>query len=212
MLKINLLTERRDAEREYRKMRDGVPVVDYLTIHLDTTVRRRVHQKLRNVKKQAARRNRKIKFQLSRRTGMSAVGSTNGFLGKNGAPNCDVHKVSQTLVKDPHQQQFSRCLFCGTEFTDGKGRETLSNFAFCGETSLISGECKRAWIGSQPQVKAVERQFNLVTPEDVDHAERTRPMMPRPAHLGNGKGARPIPPNTKWKWENQFGWKVVEKQ
>jgi hypothetical protein len=44
------------------------------------------------------------------------------------------------------KQQFSRCLHCRTEFVDGQGRPVVSGFAFCGETLLVAGECKKAWL------------------------------------------------------------------
>jgi len=56
------------------------------------------------------------------------------------------------LVKDVHQPCFSRCLHCGTEFTDVKGRPTLSSFAFCDETLLVASSCKRAWLAAHPEV------------------------------------------------------------
>src|SRR5262245_45775095 len=84
MLKINLLSMRLDAEREYRKMRAG-EACDFLTMLEDRTVRRRVHQNIRNDKKRSARINERSARQLSRRRGMSEVG--NLFLGANGEPN-----------------------------------------------------------------------------------------------------------------------------
>ncbi len=56
------------------------------------------------------------------------------------------------------------------------------------------------------------REFNMVTTEDAAHAERTRPKMHRPANLGNGRGARPLPPNMEWKWDNEVGYVVVRKR
>lgn len=92
MLNINLLSARFDAERQYRKMCAGDPC-DYLTMLEDRTVRRRVHQGIRNRQtraiKRAARIKEKVDLQLSHRKGMSAVGSTIGFLGTNGQPNRD---------------------------------------------------------------------------------------------------------------------------
>jgi hypothetical protein len=53
--------------------------------------------------------------------------------------------------------------------------------------------------------------FNMVTPEDVDHAKRTRPKMHRASNLGNGRGARPLPVGMKWKWDNGAGYIVTKK-
>lgn len=53
------------------------------------------------------------------------------------------------LVKD-HGQKFSRCMQCGTEFTD-QGRPVVSAFAFCGETQLVAGSCKKAWLVAHPE-------------------------------------------------------------
>ena len=98
MLKINLLTVVRDAENEYRKMLAGEDC-DYLTMFEDRTVRRRVHQNARNEQKRAAllierasRQEGKIKSQLERRKGMSAIGTVTGFLGAHGEPMRDVRK------------------------------------------------------------------------------------------------------------------------
>jgi hypothetical protein len=62
------------------------------------------------------------------------------------------------------------------------------------------------------RMPVVEPQFTMVTPEDVDHAEKTRPKMPRPSRLGNGRGAYPLPPNKEWKWNNDLGYIVVAKE
>jgi hypothetical protein len=104
MLTINLLTERRDAEQAYRRMRDGYPVgyVNYLEDHfamqVDRTVRRRVHQNIRNDKKASIKRARKDQLLRDRRAGMSAVG--NIFLGANGEPNLDVLKPAKSGGKE----------------------------------------------------------------------------------------------------------------
>ena len=47
MLKINLLTIPRDAERNYRRWKSGDVCVDWLAMQLDRTVRRRLHQEFR---------------------------------------------------------------------------------------------------------------------------------------------------------------------
>jgi hypothetical protein len=101
-----------------------------------------VQQNIRNDKKRPAllaardaRLRTKIEFQQSRRTGMSAVG--NIFLGANGEANLDVSKPAKPIQNEV--QRFSRCMHCGTEF------EQASQFAFCGETLSVAGECKRAW-------------------------------------------------------------------
>ena len=68
--------------------------------------------------------------------------------------------------KHPHYRitkdkgnRFSRCLHCATEFTDGKGKTTQSVFAFCEETPITQGMCKRAWLEfRQPAcLRGVER-------------------------------------------------------
>jgi hypothetical protein len=94
MLHINLLTVRKDAEKEYIKMRAGVTEIDHLVIHLNTAVRRRVLQNIRNDKKRTAKRFHK----MARRAGMSTVGST--FLGANGEQNLDVRKPYPPTGKD----------------------------------------------------------------------------------------------------------------
>jgi hypothetical protein len=93
MLKINLLSMRFDAERQYRKLRAG-DACDYLTMLEDRTVRRRVHQNIRNDQKKpvltvqrAERQVRKIETQLSRRRGMSLVPLLSRV---QGSPNRDV--------------------------------------------------------------------------------------------------------------------------
>jgi hypothetical protein len=66
MLTINLLTERRDAERYYRRWKLGDVCVDWLVMHLDRTVRRRLHQEFRILKKYNERvRNRVVKDEPS---------------------------------------------------------------------------------------------------------------------------------------------------
>lgn len=203
MLEINLLTKRFEALREWRKMNADEPC-DYLTMLEDDQVAKHVMRKVKQQRIEA-----KISHQMLRRRGMSAVGST--FLGANGEPNRDVLKPPKAVGKKP-EQQFSRCLFCNTEFTDAKGKSTLSSFAFCGETLYKVGNCKRLWLASRHVAQPVKPKFNMVTPEDVDHAERTRPMMPRPANVGSGRGSKPLPPNTEWVWDNEVGYRVVNKQ
>ena len=71
--------------------------------------------------------------------------------------------------------QYSRCKQCGTPFTilvNEVEKLTLSQFAFCNETLLTSGECKRAWLAAHPVLKQPSPRFNQITPEDVDWAER----------------------------------------
>jgi hypothetical protein len=61
-------------------------------------------------------------------------------------------------------------------------------------------------------VKDVEaKEHFMITVEDHEHATRTRPMMPRPANLGIGRGARPLPPGMKWKWDNDAGYVLIKK-
>ena len=95
MLKINLLTERRDAERAYRRMYMGDDVVDFLAMDLDRTVRRRVRQKLRIDRAKVAKRAKKIELQMSRRTGIAL-----GLTGTHGEPNRDVRKPRPPAGKD----------------------------------------------------------------------------------------------------------------
>jgi hypothetical protein len=61
-------------------------------------------------------------------------------------------------------QRHSRCAHCGTGFVDGKGRQTLSAFEFCGETELTSGSCKQLWLSKHPsecEVPSVETPLTL---------------------------------------------------
>jgi hypothetical protein len=116
MLKMNLLTERRDARREaenaYRKMRSGAEVVDYLAMHLDTTVRRRLRQNIRNDKKRpallaarATKRALKLDLQMSRRKGMT-LGPE--LLGRSlGQPNRDVEVGKPKPTGKDRFQQWS---------------------------------------------------------------------------------------------------------
>lgn len=166
MLKINLLSMKFDAEREYRKMLAG-QVCNYLTMLEDDQVGNRVKVKVKHQRIEA-----KVAHQMLSRRGMSAVGST--FLGANGEPNRDVLKPTKPAGKDK-VQRFSRCLHCNTEFIDERGRPTPSSFAFCGETSLEAGDCKRAWLATRPEVKR-EPKFTVVTREDVDWTKRQPSM------------------------------------
>jgi hypothetical protein len=149
MLKINLLTVRRDAEKWYLTMRSNpCNPVDHLAMHLDLTVRRRIHQNIRNKKKQVVRRKLKRDLQMSRRTGIGMSELMSGFQGQ---PNRDVEVGKKKQVgKDRPCHKFTRCLFCDEEFTDASGRPTLTMFAFCGESPLATGECKRAWLAALP--------------------------------------------------------------
>jgi hypothetical protein len=147
MLKINLLTERRDAEREYRKMQQGNPIVDHLVMHLDTTVRRRVNQNTRNHKKMVVKRAAKIRCQQQRRGAKTFA----PWLGTLGGPTIGVSEKKPLSFKNEVVARFSRCLQCGTEFVDEKGRATLSGFAFCGETATANGNCKQEWLAVHPE-------------------------------------------------------------
>ena len=59
----------------------------------------------------------------------------------------DNYKESNKLVKDK-KQQFSKCEFCKTPF------EALSGFAFCGETAIADGACKKAYYEARPNIVA----------------------------------------------------------
>jgi hypothetical protein len=209
MLKINILTRRIDAAKQYRRMREGDTNVDYLGMLEDRTVRRRIHQNIRNDKKrpalfaaQHARREEKIKFQQDRRAGMAWIPLLNRVVGQ---PNLCVGKQGEA-GKD-RLQRYSRCLHCGTDFPIER------NFEFCDESLTQAGACKKAWNAAHHvEIKPRPAKFNMVTPEDVDHAKRTRPMMPRPANVGNGRGSRPLPSNTEWVWDNEVGYRAVNKQ
>jgi hypothetical protein len=176
MLKINLLTVRRDAEKWYLKMRSNPcnPVVDHLAMHLDTTVRRRIHQNIRNKKKQVVRRKLKRNLLMSRRTGIGMTELTSRFQGQ---PNRDVEvRKKRQVGKDRPCHKFSRCLFCDVEFADANGRTSLSMFAFCGESLLATGECKRAWLAALPTPKKPKSNLGQVTPEDVERATRRKSL------------------------------------
>ena len=67
----------------------------------------------------------------------------------------DKFKDAERFVTDK-QQRFSRCTNCGTEFQDGQGRPTPSSFQFCGETILVNGVCKAAWLAARPTPKPVQ--------------------------------------------------------
>jgi len=204
MLKINLLTERRDAEKEYRKMLSGASVVNYLALHVDTTVRRRVHQNIRNDKKKVAKRERQTEVQWARRRAKSRVDLLSETRGPERRDGKALREVEKYVVD--RFQRYSRCHHCGKEFV------TPSGFAFCGESLLKAGDCKKAWLITRPVQQPREPKFNMVTPEDADHAKRTRPMMPRPSNLGHGRGSRPLPPNTAWVWDNEVGYRLVNRQ
>jgi hypothetical protein len=151
MLKINLLTERRDAEREYRKMQQGNPNVDHLVMHLDTTVRRRVNQNTRNRKKMVVKRAAKIRLQQTRRAAKTFA----PWLGTLGGPTTLNAGKKKPVGKDTDiRNKFSRCLFCNTHF------EKDSAFAFCGETLLESGDCKQAWLAVHPETS----ELGVLTP------------------------------------------------
>jgi hypothetical protein len=47
---------------------------------------------------------------------------------------------------DKPRARFSRCMECGEEFVDGDGEPTISEFAFCDESLLQQGDCKREWL------------------------------------------------------------------
>src|ERR1700721_3035260 len=115
MLKINLLTDRRDAEREYRKMQENPcnPIVDHLVMHLDTTVRRRGNQNTRNRKKMVVKRAAKIRLQQTRRAAKTFA----PWLGTLGGPTTLNAGKKKPVGKDTDiRNQFCRCLFCDTHF------------------------------------------------------------------------------------------------
>jgi hypothetical protein len=80
-------------------------------------------------------------------------------------------KEAAKLHKD-HLQKYSRCKHCLKPFVDGQGREVLSQFEFCGESLLVTGECKKAWLAALPVAKASQPQSTIATPEDHDWDER----------------------------------------
>lgn len=188
MLKINLLTERRDAEKQYLKMQAGAVVVDHLAMHLDRTVRRRVHQNIRNKKKQVVRRKQKRNLQMSRRTGIGMSELLGRFQGQ---PNRDAaacnHEEKFVIARS---NKFSRCTFCDSEFVDTLGGPTLSSFAFCGESLLVTGECKRAWLAALPLPQVVEAPPTTVTVEDHNHATRQKRLDHRYKRRNGGSSFR----------------------
>ena len=177
MLKINLLTEHWRAEKEYRKMRDGASVVNHLEMHSNHKVRRRIHQNIRNDKKQPARLAARAVRVEQRNQAFAYLNRDRfiGFDGKHEGPlNCStVDGEKEVCVVG--KQKFSRCLRCGTDFIDDKGRPTPASFAFCGERPEVAGQCKRAWLAEHPNgMKPAVTKFNTVTQEDVDWAHRQK--------------------------------------
>ncbi len=70
---------------------------------------------------------------------------------------------AEKLLKDKTRQKFSRCLQCDNKFTDSRGRLTLLSFAFCGETALQAGACKKTWIAARLK-KEADSELGVLTP------------------------------------------------
>jgi hypothetical protein len=93
-------------------------------------------------------RYRKLEAQRDRRRRLNR-----GFMVNDGpmeSGQTDI--VIERVVKD-RGQQYSRCKHCGLEFA------TLQGFAFCGETVLVNGACKRAYMDALPTPSPVMSKF-----------------------------------------------------
>lgn len=95
----------------------------------------------------------------------------------NGPQTHDHYQDKERYVKDTINK-YSRCTQCGVIFVDGQGRETPSGFEFCGESLLLTGECKKMWLAAReaarPQTTHVPGKFKHVTPEDTKPTKRVR--------------------------------------
>jgi hypothetical protein len=91
--------------------------------------------------------------------------------GTQARDNYKENKPNLNKIKDRFQRH-SLCVQCGTVFVDDNGKTTPSPFAFCGETALTTGDCKRAWLDALHKPSAPVVKFQCMTLDDTKQGKR----------------------------------------
>lgn len=85
--------------------------------------------------------------------------------------------IDPEKISKDKKQSYSRCAQCGAPFLNSNDKPITSMFAFCGETLLTTGECKRKWLDRQQSLKPLAVKHTPA--KDLGEKETGRTRMGR---------------------------------